>query len=104
MIFCRNIFLLYYFQYRRLFMLERNILASEHGPGAPGEGGGAQHGENQKETEKHQKTTDLPWNQFRVGSKQKYNIKTFLKRRTFDSCSYSYHICTLMIIIMELIS
>ena len=40
----------------------------------------------EKEVQKHQNTTDLPWNQFRVGSKQKYNIKTFLKRRiTFDS-------------------
>ena len=40
----------------------------------------------EKEVQKHQRTTDLPWNQFRVGSKQKYNIKTFLKRRIkFDS-------------------
>ena len=40
----------------------------------------------EKEVQKHQKTTDLPWNQFRVGSKQKHNIKKFLKRRiTFDS-------------------
>ena len=35
----------------------------------------------EKEVQKHQKTTDLPWNQFRVGSKQKYNIKINARAR-----------------------
>ena len=40
----------------------------------------------EKEVEKYQKTDGIPWNKFRVGNKQKVNIKTFLKRRIkFDS-------------------
>ena len=40
----------------------------------------------EKEVENYQKTDGTPWNKFRVGNKQKVNIKTFLKRRIkFDS-------------------
>ena len=35
----------------------------------------------EKEVENHQKTGKIPWNKFKVGNKQKVNIKTFLKRR-----------------------